>query len=45
MQEPFETTLGNSIQPADYPSNKLTIVGGGIVGFLEAYYAYFRCEL
>lgn len=27
-----------------YPSEKLTLVGGGIIGFLEAYYAYLDAK-
>lgn len=43
MQQSFETveTSGVILDVSDYPSSKLTIVGGGIIGFLEAYYAYF----
>jgi hypothetical protein len=28
----------------DYPKSKLTIIGGGIIGFLEAYYAYLAAS-
>ncbi len=46
MQEKHE--IGQSIDvvtdSTDYPKNKLTIVGGGIVGFLEAYYAYLEAK-
>lgn len=28
----------------NYPNQKLTIVGGGIIGFLEAYYAYLNAQ-
>ncbi|MDP3558847.1 MAG: hypothetical protein Q8R79_00670 [Legionellaceae bacterium] len=44
MQQRFETSPISNVAPADYPAQKLTIVGGGIVGFLEAYYAYLDAK-
>jgi len=46
MKERFEPASSDSIIPAvaDYPTTKLTIVGGGIVGFLEAYCAYLDAQ-
>jgi len=38
------TTRPISEQMASYPSNKLTIVGGGIIAALEAYYAYLDAK-
>jgi len=47
MQEPFEIPMNHIVTPAvaDYPQNKLTIVGAGIVGFLEAYTAWLIAML
>ena len=28
----------------DYPAHKITIIGGGIIGALEAYYAYLDAK-
>lgn len=39
MQQVFETAEART-----YPTSKLTIVGGGIIGFLEAYYAYLEAR-
>ena len=46
MQENYEIVQSGDVTPdlADYPKSKLTIVGGGIVGFLEAYYAYLEAS-
>jgi len=27
-----------------YPENKLTIIGAGIIGYLEAYHAWLRAQ-
>ncbi|MFA5959567.1 MAG: hypothetical protein WC785_03550 [Tatlockia sp.] len=46
MQEKHEIVASDNVIPAqaNYPKSKLTIVGGGIVGFLEAYYAYLEAN-
>lgn len=29
---------------SNYPETKLTIIGGGIIGLMEAYYAYLKAK-